>query len=395
MYDIPLGFSSVAVKSGLKNNDYDLAVIKSDPPSIVSALYTKNTFKAAPIIFSKKNDKNKINLLIVNSKIANSLTGKKGLDDVIDIAKYASDAFNIKRDSILMASTGIIGEELDTQKIKNGIDEAKYSLNNSFDNIARAIQTRDKFNKIYSTELDVSGKTARFYAVAKGSSIVHPNMATILLFIFTDLNIEKSALNKAFRESINKTFNRISIDGETSTNDMAVIMANGALNNKAVTEGNKKLFKDFKNKLDEICAYLAKMIILDGEGITKTIIVSVKRAKNQKDAFNAAHAIATSNLVKILFLSKNPNFEKILSVLGNINININNVSLYVNDIEIYKNGKVNKSEVNIKKLKEYINKDKKENYITIDLGYNTKYEDYYYFTDLTQEYISIHASYNI
>ena len=397
MYDIPIGFSSAAVKSGLKNNDYDLAVIKSDPPSIVSALYTKNNFQAAPILFSKKNDKNKISLLIINSKIANSLTGKKGLDDVIDIAKYASDIFNIKKDNILMASTGIVGVELDTKKIKNGIDKAKKSFNYNFNNIARAIQTRDKFEKIYTTELEVADKTAKFYAVAKGSSIVHPNMATILLFIFTDLNIEKSALNKAFRESINKTFNRISIDGETSTNDMAVIMANGALNNKSLTEGNKKLFKDFKNKLDEICAYLAKMIILDGEGITKTIIVSVKRAKNQKDAFNTAKKIATSNLVKILFLSKNPNFEKILSVLGNIkiNLNINNVSLYVNDIEIYKNGELNKSEVNIKKLKEFINKDRKENYITIDLGYNTKYEDYYYFTDLTQEYISIHSSYNI
>ena len=395
MYDIPLGFSSAAVKSGLKNNDYDLAVIKSDPPSIVSALYTQNTFQAAPIIFSKKNDKNKINLLIVNSKIANSLTGKKGLDDVIDIVKYASDKFNIKKDNILISSTGIIGVELDTKKIKNGIDKANKSFNNNFDNIARAIQTRDKFDKIYTTELDVSGKTAKFYAVAKGSSIVHPNMATILLFIFTDLNIEKNALDKAFRESVDKTFNRISIDGETSTNDMAVIMANGALNNKPITEGNKKLFKDLKNRLDEICAYLAKMIILDGEGITKTIIVSVKRAKSQKDAFTAAQKIAVSNLVKILFLSKNPNFEKILSVLGNIDVNINNLSLYVNDIEIYKNGSINKTEQNIKKLKEDISKEKKENYITIDLGYNTKYEDYYYFTDLTQEYISIHSSYNI
>ena len=187
MSDIPLGFSSAAVKCGLKNNDYDLAVIKSDPPSIVSALYTQNTFQAAPIIFSKKNDKNKINLLIVNSKIANSLTGKKGLDDVIDIVKYASDKFNIKKDNILISSTGIIGVELDTKKIKNGIDKANKSFNNNFDNIARAIQTRDKFDKIYTTELDVSGKTAKFYAVAKGSSIVHPNMATILLFIFTDL----------------------------------------------------------------------------------------------------------------------------------------------------------------------------------------------------------------
>ena len=387
MYDIPLGFSSVAIKSGLKNNDYDLAIIKSDPPSIVSALYTKNNFKAAPIIFSKKNDKNKISLLIINSKIANSLTGENGYDDVIDIVKYASSTFNVKKENILMASTGIVGVRLDTQKIKNGIDEAIESINNNFDNIHKAIQTRDKFDKIYSTELQLSDKKAKFYAIAKGSSIVHPNMATVLLFIFTDLNIEKESLNKAFKEAIDKTLNRISIDGETSTNDMALIMSSGALNNKIITEKNKKLFNEVKSKLDEICAYLAKMIILDGEGVTKTIIVSVKRAKTKKDAFNIAQKIATSNLVKILFISNNICFEKILSVLGNMDINIKNMSLYVNDMLIYKDGKINKDELGMNILK--------ENYITIDLGYNTKYEDYYYFTDITQEYISIHSSYNI
>ena len=387
MYDMPLGFSSAAMKSGLKNNDYDLAIIKSDPPSVVSAVYTQNNFQAAPIIFSKKNDKNNIELLIVNSKIANALTGKKGYDDVIDIVKYASETYNIKKDNILMASTGIIGVPLETEKIKKAINISNKHFNNNFDNISKAIQTRDKFDKIYTTQLEVaSGKTANFYAVAKGSSIIHPNMATVLLFIFTDLNIEKETLDKAFKESIDKTLNRISVDGETSTNDMALIMANGALNNKILTEKNKKLFKDLKYKLDEICAYLAKMIILDGEGITKTMIVSVKRAKTQTNAFDVAKKIATSNLVKILFLSKNPNFEKILSVLGNCNININNLSLYVNDEEIYKNGTINKYNVDT---------ERKENYITIDLGYNTKYEDYYYFTDLTQEYISIHSSYNI
>ena len=395
MYDVPLGFSSAAVKSGLKNNDYDLAVIKSEPPSVVSAVYTQNSFQAAPIIFSKKNDKNNIGLLIVNSKIANALTGKKGYDDVVKIAEYTSDIFNIKKDNILMASTGIVGVELDTEKIQNGIKKASECLENSFVNIARAIQTRDKFSKIYSTKLEVSGQFATFYAVAKGSSIIHPNMATVLLFIFTDLNVEKGALNKAFKEAIDKTLNRISIDGETSTNDMAVIMANGALNNKQITEKNKKLFKDLKLKLDEICAYLAKMIILDGDGITKTIIVSVKRAKTQKDAFYIAQKIATSNLVKILFNSENAYFEKILSPLGNMNININNLSLYVNNIEIYKDGKINRNESDMRKLQEDINNNRKENYIMLDLGYNTKFEDYYYFTDLTQEYISIHSSYNI
>lgn len=391
--NIPIGFYSAALKSGLKNNDYDLAIIKSEPSSVVSALYTQNKFQAAPVLFSKKNDKNKIDLLIVNSKIANSLTGKKGYDNVLNITDFASKFFKCKRDNILIASTGIIGVHLDTEKIKNAIK--KSSLNEGFENIARAIRMRDKFDKIYTAKLNIENKTAHFYAIAKGTSIVHPNMATILLFIFTDLNVDKEALNKAFRESIDKTLNRISIDGETSTNDTAIIMANGAINNKMITIKNKKSFKLLKDKLDDICANLSKMIVLDGEGMTKAIIVSVERAKTQKDAFDIAKSIATSNLIKILFVSLNPSYEKILSAIGNTNINIKNLSLSINGINIYKNGELNKNKSDINKLKDGFNRERKEHFIVLDCGYNTKYEDYYYFTDMTQEYISIHCSYNL
>ena len=391
--NIPIGFYSAALKSGLKNNDYDLAIIKSEPSSVVSALYTQNKFQAAPVLFSKKNDKNKIDLLIVNSKIANSLTGKKGYDNVLNITDFASKFFKCKRDNILIASTGIIGVHLDTEKIKNAIK--KSSLNEGFENIARAIRMRDKFDKVYTAKLNILNKTAHFYAIAKVTSIVHPNMATILLFIFTDLNVDKEALNKAFRESIDKTLNRISIDGETSTNDTAIIMANGAINNKIITIKNKKSFKLLKDKLDDICANLSKMIVLDGEGMTKAIIVSVERAKTQKDAFDIAKSIATSNLIKILFISLNPNYEKILSAIGNTNINIKNLSLSINGINIYKNGELNKNKSDINKLKDGFNRERKEHFIVLDCGYNTKYEDYYYFTDMTQEYISIHCSYNI
>lgn len=391
--NLPIGFFSAALKSGLKNNDYDLAVIKSEPASVVSALYTQNKFQAAPILFSKKNDKNKIDLLIINSEIANSLTGKKGYDNVLNIAEFAGGRFNCKKENILTASTGIIGVHLDTDKIKNAIK--KSSLKKGFENIEKAIQTRDKFDKVYSTKLNIEDKTAHFYAIAKGTSIVHPNMATALLFIFTDLNVEKEALDIAFKESINKTLNRISIDAETSTNDTAIIMANGLINNKIITAKNKKSLKLLKGKLDDICSNLAKMIVLDGEGMTKSVIVSVKRAKTQKDAFDMAKFIASSNLIKILFISQNPSYEKILSVIGNANINIKNPSLSVNGINIYKNGELNDNKSDINRLKDAFNRDKKEHSITLDCGYNTKYEDYYYFTDMTQEYISVHSSYNI
>ena len=220
-------------------------------------------------------------------------------------------------------------------------------------------------------------------------------MATVLLFIFTDLNVEKEALNKAFGEAIDKTLNRISIDGETSTNDTAIIMANGLANNKIITEKDKKSFKLLKNKLDEICANLSKMIVLDGEGITKAIIVSVKRTKTQNDAFEIAKSVATSNLIKLLFISLYPNYEKILLTIGNTNINIKNLSLSVNGINIYKNGELNNNKSDINRLKDSFNKERKEHSIILDCGYNTKYEDYYYFTDITQEYISVHSSYNV
>lgn len=391
--NIPKGFFSAALKSGLKNNDYDIAIIKSEPSSIASALYTKNKFQAAPILFSKKNDKNKIDLLLVNSGVANALTGEKGYKNVSNIADFLSKFYKCKKENILMASTGIVGVHLDIEKIKNVIK--KSSLNNGFDNIVKAIQTRDKFDKVYLTKLNIGDKTANFYAIAKGTSIVHPNMATVLLFIFTDLNVEKDALDKAFTESINKTLNRISIDGETSTNDTAIIMANGLANNKTITLKDKKSFKLLKNKLDEICSYLAKMIVLDGEGATKAIIVSVKGTKTQEDAFNIAKLIATSNLIKILFISSNPNYQKILSTIGNTNINVKNISLFINDINIYKNGELNRNKSDINRLKESFNTDKIEHSIVLDCGYNTKYEDYYYFTDITQEYISVHSSYDL
>ena len=172
-------------------------------------------------------------------------------------------------------------------------------------------------------------------------------------------------------------------------------MANGLANNKVITEKDKKSFKLLKNKLDEICANLSKMIVLDGEGMTKAIIVSVKRTKTQKDAFEIAKSVATSNLIKILFIFLSPNYEKILSTIGNTNINIKNLSLSVNGINIYKNGELNNNKSDINRLKDGFNKERKEHSIILDCGYNTKYEDYYYFTDITQEYIAVHSAYNI
>lgn len=394
MYEdqLPLGFKAASFKCGLKNNAYDLALIVSEPYSEVAALYTKNNFKAAPVVYSKKNDKNKIHALIVNSKNANALTGEKGYKDVLETVKTASEALECKKENILVASTGIMGVPLEVEKVTDGIREASKLLNPYTGHIAEAIQTRDKYEKTYSTTLDIDSHTGHFFAMAKGTSIVHPNLATVLIFIFTDLNIDKNAMNKAFKEAIGKTINRVSIDAETSTNDTAIFFANGATKNKMITEKTKKTYGALKIKLEEICSHLAKLIVMDGEGATKNITINVKKAKTQKDAFETAKKIATSNLVKISFISNEVNYVKILSALGNTNINISKLTLYINDILIFEKGEV-KENIDLKALKESMKQ--RENNILVDLGFNTNYGDYYYFSDISKEYISIHTSYSI
>ncbi|MBW5397498.1 bifunctional ornithine acetyltransferase/N-acetylglutamate synthase, partial [Brachyspira pilosicoli] len=172
-------------------------------------------------------------------------------------------------------------------------------------------------------------------------------------------------------------------------------MANGALENKQVNEKNKKVFLELQQKLEEICAVISKMILLDGEGMSKTIMVSVKKAKTQKDALEIASKISKSNLVKILFISNEIEHRKLLSTIGNMNVNVDKMSITVDNINIYKNGKINENQDELKILNNSLNKDKNEHHIILDCGYNTKFEDYYYFTDISQEYISIHSSYNI
>lgn len=390
---LPLGFLASSSKCGLKNNDYDLALILSEPPSLVSAMYTKNSFASHPVVYSKKHDKNKIKALIINSKNANALNGNKGYEDLITTLKASENILQCKKENILVASTGTVGIPLETEKIIKGIEMAAKSLDSYPGCIAKAIQMRDKYEKTYNTTLEMDSKTAHFFAMAKGTSLVHPNMATVLLFIFTDLNIEKNAMNSIFKETINKTLNRISVDAASSTNDSAMFFANGALNNKLITEKTKKNYEALKLKLEEICSNLAKLIVEDGEGSTKTITVKVKRAKTQKEAYETAKYIATSNIIKISFSSNESNVYKILSILGNLNINVDKLSLYINSIEVFKNGKIKETAENIKAVKESIRE--RKNDILIDLGYNTKYEDYYYFADISKEYISVHTSYEI
>lgn len=389
---LPLGYKYAAVKSGLKNNDYDLSVIISSPAANFSALYTKNKLKASPVIYSKKYVKNKISALVLNSGQANSLTGEEGFNDAVSIAEKAAEVFNLKKENILLASTGIIGKRIEKEKIISSLESAKELLVPYPGYVPHSIRTTDKYEKTAQESIVIDGIKANFYAFAKGASNIHPNMATVLLFILSDLNIETSAMNSAFTSVLNKTLNRISVDGEMSTNDTAVFLANGKLNNKLITEKTKTNYNLVINTLEKLCYKLSKLIVLDGEGATKFITVNVKRAKTQTAAFNIAKTIATSTTVKILFFAQDTNFSHILMAAGkcDADINIEKVKITVNDFVFFENGKKN-NDLDLNKLKDSMRN--KEQMLEIDLGYSTKFEDFYMFSDLTPEYISVSASY--
>ena len=394
MYDerTPSGFTFSSVKSGLKNNEYDLALIVSEPASQVSALYTKHKFAAAPVIFSKKNSKNKINALIVNSQIANSATGKKGYKDVLTTANSLAKNLKCSADNILVASTGIIGIPLEMDKIILGINECVETLLPHPNNTPRAICMRDKYEKKISITIKIDDKEVVFFAMAKGTSSVHPNMATLLCFIFTDANIEKKALNTAFKQAMENSFNRISIDNHTSTNDSAIIMANGQALNKTIKESTKKSYDIFTNTLNTICQTLAKMIVLDGEGSTKIATVNIENAKTKKMAYEIAETISISNTVKILLHSNKVDPIKLIMIASECSndFDYEKATIKFNNIVVYKNSNTVNNENNYKFNEALL---EKEQTITIDCGFKSSFNDHYIFSDLTNEYIEIVSSY--
>lgn len=389
---VPLGFTFSSVKSGLKKNAYDLALIVSNPYAKVSALYTKHKFKAAPVTFSKKNSSNKIHALIVNSEIANAATGKNGYKDVLTTANTLAKKLECSKDNILVASTGIVGIPLEIDKIVSGINESVKSLKPHSNNTPQAICMRDKCEKKMSVSIKIDDHEVKFFAMAKGTSSIHPNMATLLCFIFTDANIEKKALNSAFKYAMANSFNRISIDNNTSTNDSAVIMANGQAQNNIIKENTKKSYTLFLDTLNTICQALAKMVISDGEGMTKIATINIENAKTKKMAYEIAHAIAISNWVKISLHSNKIDPIKLLMVASECSSHFDyeKVVIKFNDTLVYKNSNVVNNKNN-KAFKESLLK--REQKITIDCGFKSSFNDHYVFSDLTNEYIEIVSSY--
>lgn len=316
----PKGYHGAGEHVGIKKAKKDLALIYSEVDAKAVGTFTQNIVKAAPVMWDKMivENYNHARVIAINSGVANACTGDEGMALNEQFAKAVADNFSIDKEEVLICSTGVIGKQLPIDKIIEGVPVVKASLTNSLEagiEVARAIMTTDTKPKHLAVEIEVGGKVVTLGACCKGSGMIHPNMATMLGFITTDCNISKELLNKALKTVIPDTFNMVSVDRDTSTNDTVLLLANGLANNEKIVEENEDYLK-FKEALYYINEYLAKAIAGDGEGATKLLEVQVHNASSIKQAKVIAKSVCTSPLVKTAVYGNDANWGRLLCAMG-------------------------------------------------------------------------------
>jgi len=387
------GYKTWGIHCGIKKTDKkDLAVIVSDRDAAMAGVFTKNRVKAASVVLGMSKVKTgKGRIIVANSGCANACTGKQGLLDARETAELAAKEFGTKPEDVYVASTGVIGETLPLPKIRTGIATAAGLLAPSgWGQAAEAIMTTDLFPKIAVVQEEIGGKTITLAGITKGSGMIHPNMATMLCFIVTDALIAAPMLRKMLTASVDRSFNMITVDGDTSTNDMVLLMANGVAGNKRIAQGSKDL-KKFQACLDAVTRSLALQIVKDGEGATKFVEITVRGAKNPVEARRAVSAVAKSSLVKTALFGEDANWGRIMAVLGSCGVDMDEVRT---DISFGKTKLVEKGIVMGKHAeKEAASALKqREIHIVIDL-HRGKGESTLWTCDLSTEYVKINAAY--
>jgi len=390
----PKGIKAAGIKSGIRFNKKDLALIYSEKIANGCGMFTTNKFKAAPLVVTEKNlalSKGKLQAILINSGIANACTGEKGLEDAWATVKYVSDSLNISKENIAVTSTGKIGEFLTLGKIKSGVKEAVANLSiQGGTEAAEAILTTDTRKKEIAVKFFLDGQEIRIGGMAKGSGMIHPNMATMLGFITSDISIKGELLYQSLKEVVAKTFNMVSVDGDTSTNDMVLLMANGLAGNQLITKKDQAYHK-FLNALYYVAEYLAKCMAKDGEGATKLVEVEVQNALTYKDAKKIAKAIINSPLVKTAIFGHDPNWGRILAAAGysGAALDTEKLDLYLKE-KIVENGQPLKySRLALHKYLEISDEIK----IIIDLKMG-KESAIAWGCDLTYDYVKINTKYS-
>lgn len=314
----PKGFLASGIHCGVKDGTTkkDLALVYSEVPCIGAGMYTNNKVKCAPIYVTKEHLKDKkAQAIICNSGNANCCTGQDGIDKANDIANTLAEKLNIPKEDVLIASTGVIGVPINAEAIKNGIPTLIEELSDNGSNAAEAIMTTDTVKKECAAEFLVNGTKVTIGAIAKGSGMIEPNMGTMLSFITTDLSITPELLEDALREAVNVSYNKISVDGDTSTNDTVLILANGLAENTTISEKNAD-YENFVEALKYVTITIAKKLAKDGEGATKLIECTVNGAKTEEEGTIFAKSVITSSLVKTAMFGADANWGRILCALG-------------------------------------------------------------------------------
>ncbi|PHR30653.1 MAG: bifunctional ornithine acetyltransferase/N-acetylglutamate synthase [Desulfotalea sp.] len=389
------GFSFSAVEAGIRyKGRLDLGLIFSEKPCVTAGVFTTSQVKAASVVIDVKRLESTgyAQAIVVNSGCANACTGREGMEAALATSRIVSARLGVDDELVQLSSTGVIGEQLNVGAFEQNIDSLVTGLDpGKFDDVAKAIMTTDTFHKTTSTKVTVAGKEVNIVGMAKGSGMIMPNMATMLAFVMTDADIKIEQLQSVLRETTNTTFNRITVDGDTSTNDMVLVMANGSAANPLLDGEDPLALQQFKEGLCRVLKDLALQIVTDGEGATKTITIKVRGTASDADAEKIARTIANSNLVKTAFFGEDANWGRIIAAMGRAGVVFDPelVSIAFGDVTLVENGlglgaDVEEKATDVLKEKQFT--------VSIDLHSGSGFAEMYT-CDFSIEYVKINADY--
>ncbi|MBI4397728.1 MAG: bifunctional glutamate N-acetyltransferase/amino-acid acetyltransferase ArgJ [Candidatus Omnitrophica bacterium] len=389
---VPKGFLATGMYCGIKKSGKtDSCLIYSEAPCVAAATFTVNRAKAWPVLFSMNTIQNPVHrAILANSGNANCFNGPKGREAVEESVDTLHHALDISRRKILVASTGVIGRPFPTDKFKKGIPEMVRMLSKSGDSLAaEGILTTDTVTKELAVEFRIGHKWVRLGGIAKGSGMAHPNMATMLCFMTTDLAIQKGLLERALREAVRRTFNRLSIDNDMSTNDTVFVLANGLAANPPIAERGED-YEKFVSILTDFCAEISRKMVEDGEGVTKVCEIFVEKARNEKQAELIARQVANSMLVKTMFTGADPNWGRVIGAVGAtlVPVNWNTLEIYFDQVRVFSGGRGRMSGL------QHIRKILRKKFFTLRIVLHQGESAISFLTsDLTSKYVRINSSY--
>ena len=388
----PNGFMAGATYAGLKtaaNGVLDVGILHSDVPCTAAGLFTTNRVKAAPVVLCQRHLENgRAQVVVVNSGCANACTGEQGLEDAAEMARLAAAKLGVSPEDVLVASTGVIGVRLPMDKIRRGIMDIALSAHSGHE-LANTIVTTDTFTKEIALSIEFVGSKIAIAGIAKGAGMIHPNMATLLCFLTTDAAVNAPFLHTALQRAVDASFNMISIDGDTSTNDTVILLANGLAGNEPLEEGTAEA-QAFQAGLQEVCTYLAKCVASDGEGATKLIEVTVEGARSLADARIAARTVAGSPLVKAAVHGSDPNWGRIMAALGRSGAEVveSKIDVGLDDLHLMRAGRPQPFDT--EKAKAILSKKEVPIQIHLNLG---EAKATAWGCDLSEEYVTINSAY--